>query len=156
MTITEKYVQKILPYLAGPDGGSVQSKSFKGLQGYEFPCPFCSVMQKKESKKRNRCAALMPHPESFSYAFNCCRKHSGDCMDSLSFPNFLRRFKPVLFRQYHMEREMNGTTGKGHNLERMKILAWGLERSWYPRDFFLRSGTLYLSRIWLPLEVKGT
>ena len=79
-------------------------------------------MQKKESKKRNSCDALMPHKESFSYTFHCCRKHSGDCMDSLSFPNFLRRYNPALFRQYHLEREKNGTTGKGHNLERMNIL----------------------------------
>ena len=43
MTITEKYIQKILPYLAGAEGGTVQPKSFKGLQGHEFPCPFCSV-----------------------------------------------------------------------------------------------------------------
>ena len=121
MTITEKYIQKILPYLAGAEGGTVQPKSFKGLQGHEFPCPFCSVLQKRDSKKRNRCAALMPHPESFSYTFHCCRKHSADCMNSLSFPNFLNRYNPALFRQYHLEREHSGTTGKGHNLRRFQI-----------------------------------
>ena len=135
MTITEKYIQKILPYLAGAEGGIVQPKSFKGLQGHEFPCPFCSVMQRKESKKRNRCAALMPHPESFSYTFHCCRKHSADCMDSLSFPNFLNRYNPALFRQYHLEREHNGTTGKGHNLRRFQIDESGLDRQKYPGNF---------------------
>lgn len=121
MTITERYVEKILPSLSGVNGGEVHPKTFKGLQGYEFPCPFCSLLQKKDYKKRSRCAALIPHPESFSFTFHCCRKHSADCMRSLSFPNFLKTYDPVLFQQYHLEREQNGTTGKGHNLERYNI-----------------------------------
>jgi len=122
MTITERYLKNILSSLSGVHGGMVLAKMFKGRKGYEFPCPFCSSMQKKEYKKRSRCAALIPHPESFSYTFNCCRKHSGDCMRAMSFPNFLRSYDPVLFKKYHLEREQNGTTGKGHNLERYEFL----------------------------------
>ena len=116
MALTEQYLQRLLPSLSGPDGGVVKTKSFKGLSGYEFPCPFCSSKQNRDSKKRERCAALMPHPQSFSYTFHCCRKGSPECLQSLSFPNFLSAYNPALFRQYHLQREHNGTTGKGHNL----------------------------------------
>ena len=133
MTITEQYLQKILPFLSGAQGGRVEPKNFKGLQGYVFPCPFCSVLQKRESKRKERCAALMPHSQSFSYTFHCCRKQSPDCLQSLCFPNFLKRYNPALFRQYHLDREQNGTTGKGHNLERLKLLE-------SPTDFFVREG----------------
>jgi hypothetical protein len=36
----------------------------------------------------------------------------------------------------------------------LKILAWGLESSWYLRGFFLEKGNWYHSRNWLPLEVS--
>ena len=123
MALTEQYLQNLLPSLSGPDGGVVKPKSFKGLSGYEFPCPFCSVKQKRDSKKRERCAALMPHPQSFSYTFHCCRKQSTECLQSLSFPTFLERYAPSLFRQYHLEREHNGTTGRGHNLRHLNPFA---------------------------------
>ena len=156
MTLTDQYLQRILPFLSGAEGGTVQPKNFKGLEGYVFPCPFCSVLQKRDFKRRERCAALMPHAESFSYTFHCSRKQSLDCMRSLSFPNFLRQYNPSLFRQYHLDRESSGTTGKGHNLERWSFSAWGLGSAEYLGDFFEREGTWYCSRIWLPLEVNGT
>jgi hypothetical protein len=109
MTINEKYIEAILPFLSGTDGGTVTDKFFNGRRGYEFPCPFCSVNQKKEYKKRSRCAALLPHPESFSYTFHCCRKQSEDCASAMSFPNFLKRYNPDLYRKYNLERERNGT-----------------------------------------------
>ena len=120
MTITERYLQGILPFLAGAEGGKICQKDFQGLQGYVFPCPFCSVHQKRDFKKRERCASLMPHQQSFSYTFNCCRKHSPECSQPLSFPSFLKHYNPSLFRKYHLEREQYGTTGKGHNLKRWK------------------------------------
>ena len=43
MTITEKYIQLILPYLSGADGadgGEVETFTTpEGLIGYRFPCP---------------------------------------------------------------------------------------------------------------------
>ena len=34
----------------------------------------------------------------------------------MSFPNFLKTYNPSLYKQYHLEREVAGTTGKGHNI----------------------------------------
>ena len=136
MTITEQYLHQILPCLAGAEGGTVQPKNFKGLQGFAFPCPFCSPLQKRDSKKRERCAALMPHSQSFSYTFHCCRKQSRECSNSLSFPNFLKSYNPSLYRKYHLDRERNGTTGKGHNLNQWRRTAWDPGDKMVLRNFY--------------------
>ena len=122
MTITEKYLKKILPYLAIAEGAEVRSKTIKGLNAYEFPCPFCSAIQTKERKRKKRCAMLIPHKESFTYTFNCLRKGSIDCESPRSFPNFLSMHNPSLFKQYQMERFHAGTTGKGHNCSTPKFI----------------------------------
>ena len=49
MTITNKYLQRILPTIAAVGGGEVRVK--KG--GYETPCPFCCFTQDKE-RERNK------------------------------------------------------------------------------------------------------
>ena len=52
-TLNEKYLEKVLPYLHGLDGGECKEKIFRnGLTGYEFPCPFCSDCQSKPKHKR--------------------------------------------------------------------------------------------------------
>ena len=114
MTINEKYIQLLLPYLAAAvQGGKVlHHKCGK----YTFPCPFCTMHTKKDYKKRQQCAALLPHKESFGYTFHCCRKKSSQCSNNMSFPNFLKTYNPPLYKQYHLEREVAGTTGKGHNI----------------------------------------
>jgi hypothetical protein len=118
MTTTEIYLQKILPFLSGIDDGKVTTKKFNGLIGYEFPYPFCASLQVKGSKKRNRCAALFPHKESFAWTFYCCRKGSLQCSMQMGFPQFLKEFNPALFRRYHLERDQKGSTGKGQFLPR--------------------------------------
>lgn len=117
MTLNEKYIQELLPHFAAAvEGGEVRIKVFNGLQGWEFPCPFCATSMKRGSKKRSRCAAFIPHKQSFSYTFHCCRKQSTECSNSMSLPNFLKTYNPPLFKKYHLERESRGTTGKGHNI----------------------------------------
>jgi|TARA_R100001443_G_scaffold7644_2_gene16986 hypothetical protein len=122
MTITEKYIQMILPYLAIAEGSEVREKRIKGLIAYEFPCPFCSYLQTKDRHKRKRCSMLLPHKESFTYTFNCLRKGSNECESPRSFPNFLSMHNPSLFKQYQMERFHAGTTGKGHNCSTPKFI----------------------------------
>ena len=121
LTITEKYLHQVLPYLAIAEGGEVTTKTIKGLTAYEFPCPFCGYLQEKDRNKRKRCAMLIPHKESFGYTFNCLRKRSEECRSSRSFPNFLAMFNPKLFDQYQIERFHAGTTGKGHNIASPKF-----------------------------------
>ena len=46
-----------------------------------------------------------------------CRNHgTSECSNNMSFPNFLKTYNPPLYKQYHLEREVAGTTGKGHNI----------------------------------------
>ena len=48
---------------------------------------------------------------------------SGEILHTLPFANFLMRYAPSLFRQYHLEREHYGTTGKGHSLRHLNPFA---------------------------------
>jgi len=116
MTITEKYLQKILPYLAIAEGAEVRSKTIKGLNAYEFPCPFCCYKHKKEWKRKKRVGMFFYEKNTFSYRFNCLR-----CGEKMLFPEFLQKFDSRLFNKYQMERFHAGTTGKGHTLEHPKF-----------------------------------
>ena len=67
MTITDRYLQEILPCIAAVGGGDIREK--KG--GYETPCPFCCYRQKKESKRKKRVGMFFPDDKKYSYRFNC-------------------------------------------------------------------------------------
>tara|TARA_Y100001978_G_C23361753_1_gene276841 strand:+ start:78 stop:458 length:381 start_codon:yes stop_codon:yes gene_type:complete len=121
MTITEKYLDMILPTLAVTSEQRVVRKVIKGLHGYAFPCPFCQFMCEKDSSRNKRCAYLIPHKESFSYTFMCHRHKTPECQTSRSFSNFLAMYNPDLYKKYQMERFHAGTTGKGHNLKNPKF-----------------------------------
>jgi hypothetical protein len=121
MTITEKYLEMILPTLAVNKDQRVEPKIIKGLRGYAFPCPFCQFRCDKESSRNRRVAYLIPHAESYSWTFYCHRHKTDECQTSRSFPNFLAMYNPELYRQYQMERYHSGTTGKGHNIKNPKF-----------------------------------
>ncbi len=128
MTTIEKYLELILPTItAGIEGGEVRQKMFGGLRGYELPCPYCAPLQKRGSKKRERCAAFIPKEGSFTYLFHCCRKKHPDCQNTVAFPVFLKTYNPSLFKRYHLERVQKGSTGKGYDLP-----AFGSGQFWSP------------------------
>ena len=68
MTINKKYIEAILPSLS-----PYKAKQFRDGSGYQFPCPFCSSHQKRESKVNEKCAALSPLAGSYQWVFNCQR-----------------------------------------------------------------------------------
>ena len=112
MTITEKYIEKILPSLAG--AGEVKTKQMNGRTAYTMPCPFCSHICTSQGKIRNtkHTAILMPREENNNvYTFHCRRGYSPECKTSgskqggRSFLNFLLMFKPRLAEKY--KEEMN-------------------------------------------------
>jgi len=121
MTITEKYIKKILPLLTLSNDSEVSTKLIDGLIAYEFACPFCGYLQSKERHKRKKVAILLPHKESYGYTFFCHRKRSEECRSSRSFPNFLAMFNQSLFNKYQKERFHAGTVGKGHNIASPKF-----------------------------------
>lgn len=111
MTITEKYIQKILPSLKGQ--GEITTKEMNGGTAYMFPCPFCSHLQKpnKKYKEKYQTAILMPREEcKFVYTFHCRRGYSPECIRSggkggRNFLNFLIMYKPYLAEKYKFEME---------------------------------------------------
>lgn len=114
MTITKKYIDLLFKYIGGSDPSV---KNFRHGIGWKFPCPFCSGLEKKEYKKKQSCASLIPNG-NYSYVFHCCRKKSSECKVNMLFPIFLKTYNPKLFARYHLERERAGTTGKGHDISR--------------------------------------
>ena len=113
--INEKYLHKVLHLMPMLQGGDIKEVSIDGRTGYSFPCPYCAIYQKKESKKRKHCAFFLPHAQSFSWTFFCHRKGSGECMGGgKSLSKFLEEFNPQLFKQYQMEMYKAGRSGQGH------------------------------------------
>ena len=103
MTIQEKYIQAILPSLS-----PYKAKQFRDGMGYQFPCPFCSSHQKRESKVKEKCAALSPLAGSYQWVFNCQRGIRGgsgneQCNRPMRLDAFLAQWNPPLYRQFMRE-----------------------------------------------------
>ena len=105
MNLEQKYIQLILPYLSGPDGGEVATfTSPQGLIGYKFPCCFCSCFVRTEHLRVRQLASLTPYKDSFDYLFKCRRSFSKECRGGTkTFHNFLAIYNPSLFNQYKKE-----------------------------------------------------
>ena len=110
MTLTEKYIRKILPKLAG--AGEVQIGDKDGMPTYSFPCPFCSHLTTSSGKlkERKRTAILLPHQDcKYEYVFSCRRGYSPECKGSggkggRNFLNFLIMLNPYLAEKYKFEK----------------------------------------------------
>ena len=107
MTITEKYIQKIVPLLAKAEGANVDTKEMNGATAYMFPCPFCSHLTTTSGKQkpRKQTAILMPRREcKWVYTFKCHRGYAPECKGGArNFHNFLAMYNPHLFNKYQQE-----------------------------------------------------
>ena len=92
----------------------IQRLSLDGIvshkNGWKFQCPFCSDLY-KESKRKEKCAVLLPVDNSSgnAFMFHCQRgilSGKGDCYHSMSFSKFLEKHNPGLYKEYLEEREM--------------------------------------------------
>ena len=109
MTITEKYIQLILPYL----DEEIETELINGLTAYKFRCPFCTMYVQGDQTRQRKCASLVPIKDSFDYKFICSRSWSSECRSrggGRSFRNFLRMFNEPLADQY--DKELNLTRPK--------------------------------------------
>jgi len=107
MTLQEKYIQKVLPYLMTevPDG-EVGEFYKNGAKAYNFPCPFCWGTTSKDRNKRKRVAVLLPTKEcKHVYVFYCNRHGSAECQKGRSFENFLWLYKPKIAEKYKFDKE---------------------------------------------------
>ena len=71
MTITEKYIQDVIPHIVALAGADACSKPLKG--GYEVPCPFCCTLQGTGRKRKKRVGMFFPRDKNYSYHFHCLR-----------------------------------------------------------------------------------
>ena len=111
MTITEQYIEKIVPYLASAEGAEVKITQKNGGNAYEFPCPFCSHLTTSSGKQKpkKKTAILSPRYESkWVYFFSCRRGYSPECRGGArSFHNFLACYDQSLFHKYLRDMEHN-------------------------------------------------
>jgi hypothetical protein len=106
MNLTDEYLEKVLVHLDNVD----RSKPSK----IACACPYCSHAF-KGFKKTKRCSAFIKTPKNRSWFFNCFR-----CGASFDFAAYLEDRHPDLFREYHLKRDQEGSTGKGFNLRRFR------------------------------------
>tara|TARA_Y100001968_G_scaffold142329_1_gene130071 strand:+ start:114 stop:440 length:327 start_codon:yes stop_codon:yes gene_type:complete len=102
MTITEKYIDKIIPYIEG----DVERELINGLYAYKFACPFCSMFCNNKHIRERKCASLVPVKDSYEYKFICSRSGAPECrrrFGGRSFYNFLLMINPYLHHQYKKE-----------------------------------------------------
>ena len=109
MTITEKYIQKIVPLLAIAEGAKVTTKQKNGGTAYLFPCPHCSHLKTSSGKKKptKRTAILSPRNEcKWVYYFKCQRGGTPKCNGAgvRTFDNFLYHYNKPLSNQYQLEK----------------------------------------------------
>jgi hypothetical protein len=114
VTITEKYILQVVPYLAVAEGAKVEIKQKNGGNAYLFPCPFCSRLTTSSGKKKpnKQTAIISPRYETkWVYYFKCHRGGDSRCAGAAkSFQNFLETYDPDLFNKYL--REMDVVTKK--------------------------------------------
>ena len=107
MNKQEKYLEAVLPSLS-----PYNKKKFQSGYGYTLACPFCRSVQKRESKKNEKCAAIYPVDGSFHLMFQCSRGENGgkqgvvDCSKRMRFDTFLKHWNPPLHRKYVREKEL--------------------------------------------------
>jgi len=102
MTIQEKYIELIKSSLSIDHNSR---RPFRDGYGYIFACPFCGDLQKRQSKKDEKCARFTPIANSFQWNFLCHRglqgsKRTTPHCRSMRFDYFLKEWNPPLYRQY--------------------------------------------------------
>ena len=107
MSVTEQYIDLIIPSLSGSDSESLSIfKTEEGLIAYRFCCPLCGKFCKSESSKKNQTAEIIPLKGSpkykgYKWYFRCRRRYSPDCRGGYkSFYNFLCMYDHSLWTKY--------------------------------------------------------
>ena len=106
--ITEKYINKVLPLLAGEEDGKLGFFYANGHIAYRFPCMFCQPYY-NDKKVRNKQMAEIFLAKGLKYSstdwcFRCRRRGSLECKGGTkSFYTFLAMFNPSLFDEYQKE-----------------------------------------------------
>ena len=106
--ITEKYINKVLPLLAGEEDGEVGFFYANGRIAYRFPCSFCLPYYDDKKIRNNQMAEIFLATgmkySSTDWCFKCRRRGSLECKGGTkSFYTFLAMFNPSLFDEYQKE-----------------------------------------------------
>ena len=106
--ITEKYINLVLPLLAGEEDGEVGFFYANGHIAYRFPCPFCQCFYDSKEIRNAQMGEIFFDTgmkySSTDWSFRCRRRGSLECRGGTkSFYTFLAMFNPSLFDEYQKE-----------------------------------------------------
>jgi hypothetical protein len=110
--IDERYRLMLLEHYLD---GAIEASLPNGTKKWQFICPFCGPLAKKDYKQRQKKAALLWNAVQHSWVFTCAKKGSAECMGGKTLVNLISALNPALGRSYKQDRWHSGTTGKGHN-----------------------------------------
>ena len=98
-------IREIIPALSACIEGQVVSPvklNYDDGVGYKFACPYCCDMQKRPSKKREKCARIYPLTGCYAYQFQC----SKCTVESISIHRFLEDRFPLVYEKYMREKKV--------------------------------------------------
>lgn len=98
-------IREIIPALSARIEGQVVYPVRLNINdgvGYKFACPYCCEMQKRPSKKREKCARIYPLTGCYTYQFQC----SKCTVEPISIHRFLQEQFPYVYKQYKREKNV--------------------------------------------------
>jgi len=130
MNLEQLFISKI--------SGGLLLYRFKGGEVHQFCCPYCqsSGIDKKGKKISPSRAKGYFYPEKGATNFKCHTCGTGE-----QFHNFLRDHFPNEFIAYVKEREVRGTTGKGHNCPTLKNALDSIGGAMFKKPVFRKEET---------------
>ena len=112
MGVNAEYFSAVIHYLTAYNGEPPEPVTVKGMDAYEFHCPFCTGWVRNEKSRRNRTAKLI-NQSGDAWIFKCARGYSSECRGGFkSFYNFLLFLHPELHREYQISLGM--TDARNH------------------------------------------
>ena len=112
MGVNSKYLFVVIHYLSAVNEESPKQVIAKGMDAYEFHCPFCTHLVRSEKSRQNRTAKLI-NQSGDSWIFKCSRGYSSECRGGFkSFYNFLLLLHPGLHEEYRVSLGM--TDSRNH------------------------------------------
>jgi len=112
MGVNSDYFSAAIHYLSAVNGESPTPAVVKGMDAFEFHCPFCNHFVQSDKSKRNKTAKLT-NASGDTWIFTCSRGFSPECRGGhKSFYNFLLLLHPDLHHEYKISLGM--TDARNH------------------------------------------
>ena len=112
MGVNSEYFSAAIHYLNAVNGEAPEAVRVKGLDAFEFCCPFCTQWVQSTKSRRNKTARLI-NQSGDTWIFKCSRGYAIECRGGFkSFYNFLLLLNPDLHEEYRISLGM--TDARNH------------------------------------------